>query len=316
MGFIRGSLIFSAAFLLVLAVSIFVLFAGMRSLLYPDIYLETFEKNNLYSEVENWVGDKIGSGANFLVISDSQETTERLLTNFLLYVRGKSSSPNLTIEINRTEFRNFFEEQIKNTTFCKFDEDPFENDEINCRPRNRNSSEFLEDVVSVKNVTFFDENTIDLAYVYSENGDFSSVKQSVYYFNLAFYSLIFISLLLIGLIFLLKFTKYTGAMKIVGLCFVLAGLLIAAPIFFGSYFFNNYLENFFGGRIPIPFLSESAEYLFFSVLWKIYFYSGTVIFVGLVLIVSSFFLKVKLIAENIFVRKSKKKSVQKSFEKS
>lgn len=293
MGILRGSLIFFISFILIISISLFLVSAGVSSLLYPNIYIQTFEKNNLYDYLENKTSENFAPGADFLMIENPREEFSRLLTNFLSYLRGKTSTPNLIVKINQTALHEFFEDETENYKICRLGEEPFDGDEVRCRPANKNPSEFLDEVLERKNLNFFENDTVDLAYVYDKDGDFSTLKKTAGYFRIGFYSLLVFSLFLIGLIFLLKFTNYISAIKIAGINVAIAGLVIFLPMLFSSYIYENYFPAFTKQEFSIPIFADMVKDLFFAVINKIYIYSIIAIVLGILLITVSAILKVR-----------------------
>ncbi len=274
-------------FLLIL-LSLFIIFllsvsiigASLQTLLYPSVYEESFQKNNIYSQLNNLAGP---NNQFFIVIpnNDPQLLFNSLLNNFLSYLRGNSDQLNLTVEIDQTALRQFFENSAANFTVCAPGQEPFTGEEINCRPATQNSSEFIDEVLERKKLPFFDQKYLNLATIYDPQGNLNKFVYFIKIYKYILYGSLLLTIIFIFFIYLLnKDIKKSFRWYFVD--FIVAGGISLSIAFILGKLLDSQLRSI--DVILVDIVADIAN----NILYKINFYSIIIILLGIVFLGLSF----------------------------
>lgn len=282
MGAIKNILIGFISIFLILSVSLLIFFGALNSLLHPQIYESALKENNFYdtidlSKIQGGEFIKLPNGVEFLV--------NGLLENFLSYMRGETEEPNLRIQIDTENLRNFFKERLNEIPECSGNETAYdESGNPKCKPSGKTTDEFLDEFLKNKNVTVFEQDSVDLSNVYNlQSEEVSRIRGFVKIFRFAFFGLMFFSAFLIVLIFVLSLDSIHSGIMTTGIDFFIAGISVLPAGFLIPKILTEKL-----GSVGLPIVADVAENVAVSLVSRMNFYAYVSIGIGAVLFALSF----------------------------
>jgi len=228
MGWIKGTLWIILSLFLIVSLLLTVTLLTANTLLYPGIYVKALEGGGGASGVLSNATESI-EGRGFVNTSSEEFDTEveKLIANFLSYLRGETNELNFTIDIESDTLRAFLEGQVYRLPVCGSEEELYstEGDAL-CRPSNKTSSEFLDEVLAENNITLPASQSVDLTSVYGINtSGLGQIREGVRMYKIAIYIFLFLSLIFAMLIFVAARDIKKGSM-IFGLDLVVAGIIV------------------------------------------------------------------------------------------
>ncbi len=287
MGFIKGvgvAILFPITVILLIILSFSFTFS---SFLQPQLYFQAFESAGIYSYIEENLEST--EGANFIDFEGRVKITiERLFSNFLSYMRSDTNDLDLKVKINQEKLRNFFLDSAGNLTECSQGQDPFGDNP--CLPRGMSAEQFLDSYLEDKNLTFFEDDTVDLAIIYGiEEGsqgrnDLDSIRRNIQYYQSIKFLLIFLILFSLGLIYLLQKPNNSRFLRTSGIIFILSSLIL----FLAVVSIKNLDQAI---QIPDQIVLSIINVFKNILSTKLTMYSSIIGAVGLILFISSFFIK-------------------------
>jgi len=285
MGFLRGLGLVIFSILLVLFLIVLIFASSFNTMLYPQVYQQAFEKSNIYPLMEN---QTFGSNTQFIKKDGEgmKNVLNELIINGLSYIRGESDSPNLTIEIDQSNLRGFFEGSVGNLSVCSYKQDPYGS--IPCKPSEMNSSQYLDGLIESRNITILKTANVDLAKEFDKDNNLSKLRDVVKIYKTLILALIVLSFLMATFILLLKRKELRSGFRWLGTP-LLISLLLGLFINFGKTFLINSIN------LPseLSMFRGSMEVVFNSVFGRIFLYSLILLLLGIIFWVVSFFIEKK-----------------------
>ena len=278
---------------LILFLSLIIMFLSLNSLLYPSVYKDVFEKNDFYGFLENSM-DKTGGGTFILFENGVKTTVDSLFANFLSYIRGDSDNPDLKVKIDQEKLRDFLEENVKDFPSCISGQESFDkNNDVVCKPSGKTDSEFLDEVLEKKNMTFFESDSVDLADVYGlSNPEFQKIRSYVILYKWILYSLFFLALIALAFIFLASEKSFLSTFKIFGAALFVSGVSIVVSVLILNSSSGVIVENI---QTPQDFtiLKDLVSDILSAITGKMNFYGYSIIGAGAIIFAVFWFLKRK-----------------------
>lgn len=292
MGFIRGVGILWLSISIILLIIIGTAGLIFNSFLYHDVYLQTFDKAGIYELIEKNLNNT--AGATFIKIPEEgpKVLVADFLGNLLAYLRSDSDKLNLTVQIDLKELREFFLKGVKNATICSVGEKHIEGREIRCKPADMSDEQFLEEIFNATNYTFPETDQVDLTSVYGlEEGSEDKVRldkfrEYIHIFKIGLWVIGLIILIFIFLIYLLA-KERKNFFRITGFTLLITGVLLFLSSILSYGVFIGILE----GKPDL--MVSVVNPLIDIVLGKIEIYGIIVGVIGMILVISSFFLPKK-----------------------
>ncbi len=283
MGVIKNILIGFISLFLILSVSLIIFLGGLNALLYPQVYEDALKENNFYgainlSEIQ---------GTDFVKMPDGgmEFLVNNFLGNFLSYIRGDAEELSLKIQIDRENLRNFFKDKIGEIPECG--ENGSEYDESGnpiCKSKEKTDEQFLDEFLEKKNVTVFEQESVDLSSIFSiQDESVSKIREFVKIFRLAFFGLIFLSAFLIALIFILSLDSISSGIRATGIGFFIAGISVLPATFLVPGVLTKTINS-----INLPIAADIAGQIVLGVISRINLYAYIAIGIGAALFVLSF----------------------------
>lgn len=282
MGLVKDFGLALISIFLVISIVIFSILGSAGMLLYSGFYEQVIDDSNIYdlanlSEIE---------GGDFIEIPNEtlESLVEPLIDNSLSYIRGEDDELNLTLDINEESLRGFFEAQAEKIRICDEGEESFTGDDVNCRPPEKNVSEFLEEVLERNNVTILEGGSVDLKEVYNlSDSDLENVRDGVQVSRMVFYGIVLLMILFIGLIFLFTRKSAKSFLMWLGSDFFAAGILVVMFGLFSSGVLlgNLDIEDSLGGLVESAvgiLLNRLSVYGFFFLFAGILIFSASFLF--------------------------------------
>ena len=249
--------LFVLSFILVNSLAAAILGTSVQVLLYPDIYQDTLEKNQAYDFIETQLADSGYLPDTIFVQDGIKPLTNRLLKNFLAYVRGDSENLDLKLDVKGT-LEEFFLERINELPVCKNNIDVLASNDITCKPADIEPNEFLDLVLEAQGASDI-PTEIDLATVFDKEDKLPLLKENVLKFKESIYIAWLITFASIILILLIS-RSLSVSTDIIDTDF----FLVALTMFVTSY---GARENFH--KIPIPQNLLGMENIIFDLIVKI-----------------------------------------------
>ncbi len=274
------------AIILLISLIISIFGSSLMVFLYSGIYQAVLDKNNVYGLIEQGLSKE--GQLDFTNIGEETPKvfTDRMIDNFLSYVRGDSDNPDLTIRLKKEAILNLFTSKIDKIRICNNGEDPF-NANAPCRPYNKNSSEFLNEYLKENNINFLEQDTINLLDILDPDRNITKLRNIVLIYKKIIYITIFISLLSILLIILFNIKENHKGLRWIGIPFILAGSIAI----FSSKFIGEILKETILSNIP-NFALFIADFISYYLNLLIYVGAGVITF-GVILFIASFLMKAK-----------------------
>jgi len=275
------------------AISIFLLIIlslsfTLNYFLYPQIYLQTFEKAEVYKYINNNLEKSIG--VNFIKISSEEfkPIIESLLSNFLSFMRSDTEDLNLTINIDVKTLEGILSNSLQNLKPCSKSQYSFDI-ENPCIPKGKSAEQFLNEFIENSNQSLFEKNTIDLAKIYnfeenSENREsLDKIREYLQYYQILNIVLIIIILILFLSIFLLQKLNVKKLLMTTGKIFIISSIFILIII----YLLSNINLNFLSEQLFIKLLNSIIVVL----REKLILLASVMGIVGIILIISSLIIR-------------------------
>ena len=222
MGAGRAILLSFLSSILILAIFVFGILWSIHAFLYPQIYEQTLENNNVYSLINT---SQIPGGSFIKIPTDGiKNIVNGLIENTLSYLRGDSPTLNLTVTVDTSQLKNFITQSIDSLPTCTSGESPFQGTTPVCKPAGINSTEYLDVVLQATNFTIPASETINLADVFGiKSSDTEQVRQYVMLYQKIFYAVAIFAIVLCALMVFISPTRT----RWIGVSFVLGGALVS-----------------------------------------------------------------------------------------
>lgn len=278
-------IIFFSAIILILSFTLY-------QFLYPSVYVESLEESGAFEYVE----EQLGNQTAFIKTPEEgiEPVVEDLLGNTLSYVRSDTDELNLTVELDKEELRNFFLESMESVPVCQQNQTySFDDLENLCRPPGIDEEAFLDELLESQNLSFFQNDTIDLAEVYGlEEGSEGKATLDRIRKIVSFYKIFVVFLLLIiGLLGVAIFKlehKVKKFMYWFGPPLFLAGLTIVIAVLVSKAFLISYLPE-----IGVPLLPELIQSVANIIALRTIIFSSVMGALGACFMIAPFFIHQK-----------------------
>ena len=229
--------------ILIISILIFSLTLALNSLLYPSIYTNAFEKVGVYEYLDNNLNSI--PAVKFITIPPEgpRPLVDLLVSNFLAYMRSDTDTLNLSIKVNTDELRNFFIDSVKKIPTCLPNQNQFAQG-ISCIPKGKNQTQFLDEFLKTKNISFFEDDAVDLTEIYNLGTEsygketLDSVRMYLRYYKLFIIISSIAIVVLIFLIYLFQRSNIRTFLEIIGI-----GLLVPALFLFLATHFVKLIPN-------------------------------------------------------------------------
>ncbi len=283
---LRGIGLFFLSVVMMMLATLLVLGINSYVMLYPGVYEKAFEAGGFYTFAENEFGKDERMSIIDFSDKDVRSSVNTLLENMLSYVRGDSGL-NLTLQINQTALSSFFEKQVDNLDACVADEEPFSGDEVNCRPPNKTSAEFLPEILEKKHFNISNATSVDLVGVFDEDRNLNKLKEVVKKIKISVVGLTLGILLIVVLIYFVSGRSVKTAARWSGASLIAVSVFVSPALLFlkskADYVIGTN-TGFFSKMMPI-----FAEEIFHNLLVSL----SAVFLIGAVLLVFSLLINKK-----------------------
>lgn len=237
MAFFKNLFVTFLSFILIILLVLSVVGLSLNLLLSPGIHENALEESGAYDLLEEF--EKKGGTGPLQAFTDkpAKEMGKDVSAKLLSYLRGDIDEDEVTLRLNSSKLMGFYEERASNFTVCKKGEQPYSKDEIVCRPQEKNSSEFLKEVLAKKNITIPKETDSDikLLEIFDSQGKLQSLRESIEIFHKAVYGCLLSSLLIITLIIVIERKDIRAMEQWIGADFLLTGITLFTIVFAGFY---------------------------------------------------------------------------------
>ena len=301
MSFLKKLGVFIISSILILFLIILSFSFTLNSLLYPQTYFQAFDRSGIYDYIEDNLN--ISQGAIFISMPNGPKPLiETLFSNILSYLRSDTDTLNLTVKIDQEKLRNFFLDSLNSTKECLPNQDPF-NKTNPCLPKGMNHSEFLDNFLERKNISFFEKDTIDLTQVYGlEEGSkgkesLMQIREYIEKYKLAQWILWVLVIIFISFIYLLQQNK-KKFFKTLGLILLISSLGILTI----SYIINNLSFN-----LPNPLLVKLTQQTTKILINKLILFSSIMGIIAIISFIILFVIKNPKIESNLNLKSKAKK---------
>lgn len=285
MVFLKKLGVFVISMILILFLIILSFSFTLNSLLYPQTYFQAFDKSGIYEYIENNLN--ASEGTTFISMPNGPKPViETLFSNILSYLRSDTDTLNLTVKIDQEKLRNFFLNSVNNTKECLPNQDPF-NENNPCLPKGMNHSEFLDNFLESKNLSFFEKDTVDLTQIYGlEEGSkgkesLIQIREYIEKYKLAQWILWVLVIIFISFIYLLQQNK-KKFFKTFGLILLISSLAILTI----PYLINNLSFN-----LPDPLLVKLTQQTTKILINKLILFSSIMGIIAIISFIISFVIK-------------------------
>jgi len=212
--------------------------------LHHSVYQEAFEDSGVYQTIDKISANRSMLGMGAYIKGDLRQIFDNSIVETLAYVRGAGEKPNISVEIDMQAIRSYIEEQGALFPVCNAGQQPYQGEEVVCKPLDKNISVFLDEVLEKKNVSLFQQNKIDLLSVYDPQGKIHVLRDNVRRYYLFFYAALCIELLLLLCMFFLWQTpSKRTALRLIGMSLILAGMIALALVIIGNNLLNERLVS-------------------------------------------------------------------------
>src|SRR3989344_3790041 len=289
MSFIRGVILAVISFLLLLMLVYFGISLGLNKLLYPQIYEDALEKGGAYDLLGKQFS---GAGSvNFILIDKAgvKQQVNEFIEKSLEYIRGDSGRFELYWDINKTEIRDFFEDEARKFPVCRAGESSRDAmGEIKCRPSNTSVSQFLNDTLKEKNITLFEssESRINVLDIYDRERNIDKAREAVMWYKFSQYALALLIIIFMALIVLISKDKLRGGLKKAGATIVAAGVWIFILAKLSAISLASQLLS---KTMQIQLVGDSLNYIVAPVFDSISMYGLVFVGAGTIVFIASFF---------------------------
>ena len=273
---------------LVVCLILFTLSLSLNQYLYPNIYINALEKNNLYEYLEQQ-----GIDSQLTLTTFTQEgvkpTIDRVLSELLSYIRSDTNNPEVIIHINSTALRVFFEDQAAQLPACERDEDPFIDENVSCRPADMSVSEFLNRTLEKQNRSdILRKSEVNLLDIYDKEKNIEKARSYVKVYSILLYILPLISLAIILTFWLISKKEIRSTLRWLSIPFILTAFAIFA--IYLSLFRTMQTEVYQLEGITPPFDSFIID-LFTPFTTSLLIYGIILFSIALLLLILSFIIK-------------------------
>ena len=265
----------------------------LNQLLYPNMYVSSLKQAGAFDYAEPQLAQS--GPTSFIKIPEGgvEVLMKDFMTNLLSYLRSNTDMLNLTVQLDKQKLRSFFLSQMQNVSICSRGEQPDYDDLENlCRPSNISTDRFLDEFLTMKNLTFFQSDTVDLVPVYGleEGSEGRERLEKVRgYVRYARYGMIFLVLFILGLValnFRLERRNRGSFMRWTGSSFILAGAIVISLIGLAVSRMKSITPP-----SEFPLLAGLGNTIVNVVTSKFYLFAGIALVIGLGLFVGSFFFR-------------------------
>ena len=262
---------------LILSLSVGIIGLSLQTLLYPDIYITTLEKNDAYDVVEQHLQQEGIITQTIFADEGIRPTVHRFIRSTLAYIGGDEEKWELTVNMSA---QSFLEERAAEIEECTPDYDPFSGEL--CRPPGMEPSEFLNTILEQENIQTTDL-SIDLAEVMGIQQSLEQIRSGVQIFRKVIILAFIISLANALFIVILTRTSVISMTEwIDGDLFIVSIMMFIVSII---------AKKNISRILPPGLLEGLLSSIAFTVLDLMNFYAMIIIGLGLILIIIAFIVK-------------------------
>lgn len=293
MGFGRGVLIVFLCSLIVLSGFVLSFLISGNVLLHEDVYVNAFEKNNVYGEIKTryFSDDKLSQGLVDISAEGMKKNINSILGGVLAYARGDNQGDGIYINVDNSSIKRFFLKQIEGVGVCNGNQNEFDaNNSISCRVAGKSNEQILNDLLERKNMShILSVDKINLLDTFDKERNIEKLKEKVDYYYYLLYGLTALIIILILIIFIINRDNLKGAFRISGISLLVSELIV----FISLKFIDNSLLSKLNLSPDMIYLQNALLDIIKDVLLRVKVFAIIVTVIGLVLIVISLFLKGK-----------------------
>jgi len=259
-----------------------------QTALYPEVYQKALSEADAYGFLEKQISpqqqlipvEEFSSGEKI------KESINALLEGTLAYVRSDAEEVSFDLSISDEDIKGFFLEQAEQFETCSPGQQPFEGEEIKCRPVEVPPEIFLDQVLERKNFSLNNFSSVDLITVWDPKNNRENLRVGVTKFRQGLYMGLGIIIIFIGILVLIHKNK-KSVMRWTGINFAIASIIILATSFL--------IKNLLFSRIHLEFevLKDVLNMVVQEITTKFTFYGTIVLIAGLMLLGINFFIKKK-----------------------
>jgi hypothetical protein len=218
MGAFKTILMIILSILLIVSLLAFTLLFSFNQLLYPDIYISAFEKNNAYDKIQEAMVQMPQEGFEEI---DTKQFIDDKIVNLLAYLRSETDTLDLKVTLDPQNLKQAFEEKIKNLPQCQAGEPSIINNQVKCIPPDMNSSELADQMFE----QMPDEKIeFDLAEFFNRDNSLAKAREYISYYKFSFYFSIFLTIIFISIMVFLNKAFPKKGLTWVGICFFITGI--------------------------------------------------------------------------------------------
>lgn len=264
-----------------LCLSILIVGLGLQMLLYPEVYENALEQNDIYDYVEQQIAARGIIPETLFVQYGVKATVNKFIRRSLVYVRGEEENLNLTLQFNDTVL-TFFDKRIDSLKVCKPGQLPVSDKNIICKPEDLNSKEFAEFIFGQQGMDINQFSTINLADVLGLEKILSPVREGVRIFRKVLIASLALSIFFLLMIVLLNRKSISSITRWVDTELFIVSLSMITS----SYFLKKYLPD----NIPLEIdaLHGFIIQIVFTILDIMTYYSVIILIVAITLMVAAF----------------------------
>ena len=234
MSLVRNLGVFFLSLILIFSLFLFSFSLILSSFLYPTIYSETFEKAGVYEFIENNL-DKSGSATFIATPNGTKPLVKEILTNFLDYLRSDTDKLDMSVKIDTAKLNSFFTESAMGLKKCTQAQNPFGDNP--CLPDGKNASEFVEEFLQSRNLSFFEKDRVDLAEVYGINEgsqgreSIDNIREYINYYKISQIILTIFIIVVLFLIYLIQRPNIRKFFRTISINFAVLFVILISIIF-------------------------------------------------------------------------------------
>ncbi len=212
--------------LLVLSLLTALATTSARIYLSPEVYKETFAKNQFYNSLVKSVS-KEATSQDFSQVIPKEELERQgntLIEELLSYARSEKDQPNLTITFDNGFIKKSLEKKITELPTCLANQQSIQESDVVCRPVGISNEALLSQALSTKGISLDRPLSIDLKQYIDKEDKLHSFRDAVSMYKttrLLAWILVAVCLVAIGFFA----SGISSKMRWVGLPLVIAGIM-------------------------------------------------------------------------------------------
>ena len=205
----------------------FIAVLSLNSLFYPETYIKSFEKNDIYSMMDNSLFN--GSIKEMIILPEggTKQLIDEKITNIFSYARSKTDTLDLSLKTKEDFSYISLEKNLGTLPICPGGINFIQNNQIVCRPSNMTTKDFTNYLIDNNYIQKPEKTnqTLDLKEAIDKDNGLTKLRKFYSTYKIIKYIIFALLLLFVFLLLFLYVDSIKGFVRAIEIILVVYGII-------------------------------------------------------------------------------------------